>query len=149
MEGGIKALVIIALSLVCSYGYSQKLTDRQADSIDITMTIQNYFDGMMEPNRSKLDIAFHEDARLVGYRRYRFSNTGYKEWSAVVSRGDKRDTTEYSNNLVNIDIQGYTAVASCELFWPDIYYYDFLTLLRVDGRWKIVNKTWYEKLRDE
>ncbi|WP_332911604.1 nuclear transport factor 2 family protein [Algoriphagus boritolerans] len=34
-----------------------------------------------------------------------------------------------------------------ELYWPGIFYHDFLTLMKVDGKWKIVHKTWYEKAR--
>ncbi|MFN3999710.1 nuclear transport factor 2 family protein [Algoriphagus sp.] len=34
-----------------------------------------------------------------------------------------------------------------ELLWPRIYSYDLLTLMKVDGKWKIVHKTWYEEIR--
>jgi hypothetical protein len=122
-----------------------QLTNEEADSIDITAAVQNYFDGMLQRDKSKLDKAFHPDARLIGYRGFRFSITPYGDWASITARGEARNPEQYVNKLINIDIKGYTAVASAELLWPDTYYYDYLTFLRVNGQWKIVNKTWYEE----
>ncbi|MCR9083001.1 MAG: nuclear transport factor 2 family protein [Cyclobacteriaceae bacterium] len=47
--------------------------------------------------------------------------------------------------MVSIRVQGNTASVETELYWPGIYYYDFLTLIKVNGTWKIVHKSWWEK----
>jgi hypothetical protein len=140
-----KKLLIIFLFLSCGRTvFSQTLEDEKKA---ITRTIQLYFDGMMERDRTKLDAAFDPAARLIGYRGENFTVTPYEQWASGTAKGEKRDPSKFENKLLDIDIKGYTALAKTELFWPGIYYYDYLTLIKIDGQWKIVHKTWYEEKR--
>lgn len=113
----------------------------------IAATVQLYFDGMMERNKAKLEEAFIPEARLIGYRGENFTVTTFEDWANGTAKGEKRDPSKFENRLLDIEIKGYTALAKTELFWPGIYYYDFLTLIKKDGKWKIVHKTWYEEKR--
>jgi hypothetical protein len=139
-----KQLLLFFLFIFSLSAFSQS-NDEEADRIDITAAVQNYFDGMLQRDKAKLDKAFHPDARLVGYRGFRFANTPYADWASITARGEVRDPEIYKNKLIKIEIKGYTAVVSVELIWPDTYYHDYLTFLRVNNQWKIVNKTWYEE----
>lgn len=116
----------------------QQSSDREM----IRATVQNYFDGMMQRDRTKLDLAFVSEARLIGFRGSDFTITPYEEWAAATASGTPRSVDEYKNELISIRINGHAAVAETELYWPGIYYYDYLTLLKVNGSWKIVNKSW-------
>jgi hypothetical protein len=132
--------------LLCWSGvlFSQSVEE---EKLAISQTIQLYFDGMMERDRSKLDLAFDTSARLIGFRGDNFTVTPYEDWASGTAKGEKRDPSKFENRLLDIEIKGYTALAKTELFWPGIYYYDFLTLIKKDGKWKIVHKTWYEEKR--
>ncbi len=118
--------------------FSQELSDRE----EITKTVQLYFDGMMERDREKLDQAFAPEARLIGFRGDKYTVTEYEDWASGTASGNPRDISKYDNKLIRIHINGTTAVAETELYWPGIYYYDYLTLLKIDGAWKIVHKSW-------
>ena len=111
----------------------------------IRKTVQLYFDGMIDRDKSKLDQAFLPLARLIGYRGDQLTITSYEEWSSGTANGDKREKSKYKNELVSIRIEGNIALAESELYWPGIYYYDFLTLIKIEGIWKIVHKSWTEK----
>jgi hypothetical protein len=141
-----KKLFLLILFLYSSSAvYSQSYEE---EKIAISQTIQLYFDGMMERDRVKLDAAFDPSARLIGYRGENFTVTPYEEWSSGTASGtQKRDPKDFENKLLDIEIKGYTALAKTELFWPGIYYYDYLTLIKKEGKWKIVHKTWYEEKR--
>jgi len=136
--------LILLFCLLYSTAFSQALEEEKAA---IAKTIQLYFDGMMERDKGKLDQAFDPSARLIGYRGDKFTVTPYEEWASGTTRGEMRNPAEFKNHLIEIEAKGYTAVAKTELFWPGIYYYDFLTLIKIDGTWKIVHKTWYEERR--
>lgn len=136
--------LILFFCLLCTTGFSQTLEEEKAA---IAKTVHLYFEGMIERDRDKLDQAFDPSARLIGYRGDKFTVTPYEEWASGTARGAKRNPDDFKNHLIEIDIKGYTAVAKTELFWPGIYYYDFLTLIKIDGNWKIVHKTWYEEKR--
>ena len=128
--------------MISTTGFSQSLEEEKAA---IAKTIQLYFDGMMERDRAKLDQAFDPSARLIGYRGETFTVTPYEEWASGTARGEKRNPADFSNHLIEVEVKGYTALAKTELYWPGIYYYDYLTLIKIDGEWKIVHKTWYEE----
>lgn len=113
----------------------------------IAVTVQLYFDGMIQRDKGKLEEAFIPEARLIGYRGENFTVTTFEDWANGTAKGEKRDPTKYKNILLEIELKGNTALAKTELFWPGIYYYDFLTLIKKDGHWKIVHKTWYEEKR--
>jgi hypothetical protein len=138
---------LFCLALLMFYGLAAYSQTEEEEKASIAKTIQYYFEGMMDRDKSKLDQAFDPSARLIGYRGDNFTVTPYEEWAGGTAKGEKRNPTDFQNHLVGIEIKGYTAIAKTELFWPGIYYYDFLTLVKVDGIWKIVHKTWYEEKR--
>lgn len=113
----------------------------------ITTTVNLYFEGMIQRDRTKLEAAFHPEARLIGYRGENFTVTPFEIWASGTAKGDPREPSQFQNSIKAIRVEGYTALVETELFWPGIYYYDFLTLIKVAGNWKIVHKTWYEKMR--
>ena len=137
-----KTSLLLLLFLIVIKGFSQTEEEEKAA---IAKTIHLYFEGMMERDRSKLDLAFDPSARLIGYRGDKFTVTPYEEWASGTAKGEKRNPADFKNHLIDFEIKGYTAVAKTELYWPGIYYYDFLTLIKIDGQWKIVHKTWYEE----
>lgn len=139
-----KTSLLLLLFILSTATFSQTLEEEKAA---IAKTIQFYFEGMMERDRTKLDQAFDHSARLIGYRGDKFTVTPFEEWASGTAKGEKRKLTDFKNHLIEIEVKGYTAVAKTELFWPGIYYYDYLTLIKIDGIWKIVHKTWYEEKR--
>ncbi|WP_297336588.1 nuclear transport factor 2 family protein [Algoriphagus sp.] len=134
---------ILLLALLFS-GFSLKAQEK-SDRDQITQTIQWYFEGMIEPNRDKLGQAFLAEARLIGYRGENLTITDFNSWSENTASGSPRNPKDYRNEIISIRVQGNTASVETELYWPGIYYYDFLTLVKVEGNWKIVHKSWWEK----
>lgn len=127
--------------------FSLAVQAQQSEFAAVTQTVQLYFDGMLQRDRGKLEEAFHPDARLIGYRGENFTVTPFDAWASGTAKGEPRDPALFQNSIKAIRIEGYTALVETELFWPGIYYYDFLTLIKVEGKWKIVHKTWYEEKR--
>lgn len=138
----IKIGLLSLLFLVSSFSFAQ-----QNEIEAITQTVNNYFEGMIQRDRSKLEAAFHPEARLIGYRGKTFTVTTFETWANGTATGAPRDPADYQNSIQAIRVEGYTALVETELFWPGVYYYDFLTLIKVEGKWKIVHKTWYERAR--
>lgn len=139
-----KFLLLPWFFLIPFFAFSQS---EKEEKEAIAATVQLYFDGMIQRDRSKLEEAFIPEARLIGYRGENFTVTTFEDWANGTAKGEKRDPSKFENRLLDIEIKGYTALAKTELFWPGIYYYDFLTLIKKDGKWKIVHKTWYEEKR--
>lgn len=137
-----KILLLLFLSLP-ALSFAQ-----QAEIKSITQTVNLYFEGMMERNAEKLEEAFLPDAKLIGYRGDQLFVTPFAEWAAGTAKGSPRDPAQFSNEIKAIRIVGNMAMAETELYWSGIYYYDFLTLIKVGETWKIVHKSWTERKLD-
>jgi hypothetical protein len=51
--------------------------------------------------------------------------------------------------VASVDVAGDAAVAKLELERPDMLITDYMSLLKVDGRWVIVNKIFSREQRRE
>ena len=110
----------------------------------IERTLQTYLDGLYEGDTSKLAAAFHEDSHLYSLAEGRLGDLPRAEWlNLVASRpSPKSRQLQRTDRIVSIDFSGpETAVAKVECSIHPRYFIDYLTLLRFQGGWRIVSKT--------
>ena len=53
------------------------------------------------------------------------------------------DEKDRKRAIESIDVAGNAAVARVILDYPTVRFVDYMTLLKIDGEWKIVNKSFY------
>lgn len=118
------------------------LSARHPDEAAIRHTIQYYFDGGRAGDSVTLRKAFHPEARMLFMRDSTFTAVPIGVYITRVGQNPPKpgavDSTQ--RRIVDIDIAGDAAVAKLELERPDMLITDYMSLLRVDGRWVIVNK---------
>jgi hypothetical protein len=106
--------------------------------------VRDYFDGLHYGDVSKLRTIFHPDAYLKapGLRR------SLEQWlDAVASRPVPDEQGQsYDFKLLSIEIIKDQAMVKLECPLFDHFYIDFLSLLKENGCWLIVNKM-YSDLR--
>lgn len=114
------------------------VASHQNDYETIIGLLNQYFDGLYEGDVDKLRAIFHEDAWLKGndYRKTR------DEWlEAVANRPIPRvEGMEYNFNIKSLEVIGDQAMAKVDVPLLAAHFIDFLSLLKEDGEWKIVNK---------
>jgi hypothetical protein len=124
----------------------------QTDLAAIETTIQTYFDGLYEGDTDKLGAAFHAFAHL-----YSVGPDGAAadlplgDWFEMVrnrpsaaSNGDARD-----DRIVSVDQSGPgTAFVKVHCQLPPRYFTDYLSLVKADGRWQIIAKSFHTDVRD-
>lgn len=116
------------------------------DEPEIRAAVQSYFDGMMNHDVAALDRAFHPESRLLGAPERDLVVIPFERWKSFTEReAPERDPSAYENRIVSIDTYGKAAVVKVDLTWPEVHYVDYLSLLEVDGEWKIVNKIWHQE----
>ncbi|WOS63032.1 nuclear transport factor 2 family protein [Sinorhizobium fredii] len=116
------------------------MSDEQA----ISAVVHLYVDGMAFANEAALRKAFHPSASIVG---------NYKdsvEWltrdafiAAVSKEGSAPPETQPMMEVDLIHVTGDTASVKVIDEFGGSRYTDYLSLLKVDGRWLIVNKVWH------
>lgn len=113
---------------------------------EITTALADYFDGLYEGDLDKLRRVFHPNAHLYSATDGPLTDLPLEDYMALVGGREapaSRDAPRY-DRIVSIDLSGpCSALAKVELAIPPRYFTDFLTLLKLDGRWRIISKTYH------
>ena len=106
----------------------------------IAATVQLYIDGSAHGDVAKLDEGFHPNAQMygaVGDDRYDEPITEY-----IKLMGETPGGETLRARITSVVQAGDAASATVveEGFWGTLLFVSFLTLSRIEGRWRIVNK---------
>lgn len=127
------------------------LSARWADEAAIRRTVQYYFDGGKNRDSVALRKAFHPEARMLFAKDGKLVVVPIGEYIARVA-GTKLKPGEVDSTtrrVAEVDVAGDAAIAKLELVRPDALLTDYMSLLKVDGRWMIVNKIFARETRRE
>ena len=118
------------------------MTDTPGDTGAILNVAQLYYDGMHAADEAKLRKAFHPRACIIG------NFDGDVSWMSVDDFVEECQTVHdrvgtYGCRLESLDIVGDTAVARFGGWFIDIWFSDYLSMLKSGNTWSIVNKTFY------
>jgi protease I len=106
-----------------------------ADDEAIRATIQHYFDGGYEMRKG-----FYPDANMWYVRDGTLHQVPIEDFLSRVEANADRPPGEVTKSIVTIDRFGNAAVAKLELKRPSSLIYDYMSLLKINGEWLIVNK---------
>ncbi len=112
------------------------------DEAQIRAVVMKYFEGIGEGSFEKLSSAFHSKSRMLTAEKDDAGNAYLKIWEMepTIKRWSKSTPPkrERTHEILNMHIMdGRLASVSFDL---DGQYYDLLTLAKMDGEWKIINK---------
>ena len=142
--------LLIATSAALLAAGVADLSARWADEAAIRQTVQYYFDGGKNRDSLTLRKAFHPEARMLFAREGKLVVVPIGEYITRVGSESLKpgevDSTE--RKVVSVDVVGDAAVAKLELKRPNAVLTDYMSLLKVDGRWLIVNKIFTRDMRD-
>lgn len=118
------------------------ISDYQA----ITKVIQHYIDGAVEGRGELMKPAFHQDATIYGYvgpDLFAGPIQGLYDWND--ENGPAKDM---KSKITHIDVVGTAASVRLESDnWTGHRFTDFFNLLKIDGKWQVMNKVFH--LHDE
>ena len=120
--------------------------DRQA----IEQTIQTYFDGLYEGDADKLASVFHETSALTYEQDGKLVVLPLAQWLKAVRErpAPKAKGLARDDAILLIDQSGpTTAFVKVKCQMPPRYFTDYLSLLKVDGRWQVAQKVFATVLR--
>jgi hypothetical protein len=110
---------------------------------EIREAVQKYLDGLYEGNADLLETVFHPTSALVREQNGTLLHTPVAEWLKAV-RGrpsPKARGIERKDQWLHLDQTGPTmAFAKVQANIPPRNPIDYLSLLKVDGKWQIVEK---------
>ncbi len=140
---GTAVWTVPALLLITVFGAvvgAQSSSTEAADLREIEQVALDYLEGGRDADFNRLSGAFHDSARL------QFVKDGvYTEWAiADYLEGRKgAKPREATVKVHSVDLAGSCAVAKVESDYGKVGFVDYLSLLKVEGRWVIVNKVFH------
>lgn len=109
----------------------------------IIETITLYFKGTYHGNVEMLSKAFHPNAHITG-----IINDEVFDWSLsdFINRITSLPTAEkngekYDKEIISIDMTKNTAMVKSRVVVGELIFFDYITLLKIAGRWIIRNKS--------
>ena len=116
------------------------------DETRIRETIQTYFDSMYESSAEMVRAAFHPSARITGYLEDGLHEMTVDDFAGFVASQQPSPKAKGESprlEILSIDVAGSTASARIRDDYLGLAFLDSLSLLRVDGRWRISNKLFH------
>lgn len=116
----------------------------------ITATVQVYLDGLYEGDLAKLEQAFHPAAHLFSTTGGNLVDMDMPAWFKLIGgrpAPKASNQTRAYERILLVDITGPNTAfvkVSCAIL-PKLFT-DYLSLVLIDGRWRIINKTFHFEL---
>lgn len=131
-----KTLLFFFLVTVSYSSFTQEKTDFDL----ITETLTNYIDGTANGNPTQVKKAFHPDFKLYTVQNDSLWIRSGKKYIANIKEGRKNSR---QGRIIAIDIENDAASAKAEIVIPGWRIYtDYFLLLKYEGSWKIVQKSY-------
>lgn len=115
-------------------------------SVMIENVIQNYFQGYQLAETSLIKKAFHADTRLLSVDNNQLDKTEMKDWlKSLEDRKVRGDIRKGELKIHSIDQTENSAVVKLSIDFPKFQFTDYLSLLKIEGKWLIVGKIYSVK----
>jgi Putative lumazine-binding len=114
-----------------------------ADNTTVAGAVQLYIEGVAKGDSAKLEQAFHPDARMYGSVGGQRFDIPIREMIGMSASQPADTNGSYRASIRSVENEGDAAIAVLEEegFWGTMSFVDFFSLAKMDGEWKIVNKT--------
>lgn len=115
------------------------------DRAGLEQTIQLYFDGLYEGNADKLAQVFHPSSALTWEQDGQISILTRDEWLKLVRERPSPQSRQLARDdgILMLDHSSpTTAIVKVKCQIPPRHFTDYLNLIRVDGRWVVVQKVY-------
>jgi len=123
------------------FGNEAAAQDKETESAKIPLN--NYLQGQTTGNPEFIRKAFHKDARIMTVRENKISNLSVEEFAGFFKGISADDEVQRKRKIESLDVSGNAAIAKITLDYPTVKFTDYMSLLKIDGEWKIVNKSFY------
>jgi hypothetical protein len=126
------------------------MTDDTMDIKHIRETVQLYFDGMYFSDGDKLKKAFHPSAVLTGHFNGGLIQLPIEKWIEMVAATPPpaKNDEVYSMRLVSLDLDEPAAMVKVKDLYMGLWFTDYLSLLKIDNKWLIINKIFYHEPKE-
>lgn len=129
--------VLLTLVIFSSFAYANP-----ADEDDVKTVVTNYASGVDAGKGNEVENLFWEEATVVSMNMFR-NEVSKMDAAAYADMINGKKIGGWKRNLEfkDVDVSGNSAFVKIELTDSKLRQVEYVTLLKVDGNWKIVSST--------
>ena len=135
--------VLLAAGYGIGRGSGSMPTKMSEDEQGIRQAVQYYFDGGRNADSATMGKGFEQAvAHMIYVRDNKINDVPIPDFLARIHNQRTPEFKPDSNQrrVVSVDFAGTSGIAKLETMTPQFIVVDYMSLVKVDGRWKIVNK---------
>jgi Putative lumazine-binding len=125
--------------------------ERQETQKEIEKVVKTYLDGLYEGDTEKLARVFHPTSALTGDIGGELTIMPRDKWLDMVRNrpSPKAQNLSRHDEILQVDIAGpTTAFVKVKCAIPPRFFTDYLSLLKIDGRWQVAQKVFATETRE-
>jgi len=112
----------------------------KAEESVVRSALRHYLNGHATGDGAHHEMVFNDVAYLYWVRDGELNQRSSSEYIAGASGAPADNESERFRYIDWVDVSGSTAVGKIVLDYPGVYIVDYMSLLKINGRWQIVNK---------
>jgi len=132
------AVVVLTVSAVSA---SAQTADEERAAARVPL--ENYLRGHATGDPEFMRKAFHTEGSLIFIRDGKYTTRSFADYIAGMSGKPAPDEEKRKRWIESVDVAGNAAFGKIILDYPTARFVDYMTLLKINGEWKIVNKSFY------
>jgi hypothetical protein len=142
----VRARVLIGLAALATTAIGTAAFSREdPEEAAVRAALDHYLMGHATGDPQHFRLVFHPDSKLYFNRDGKFGTRTAEEYISGAAGKPADDEAQRKRRIVSVDVAGDAAQAKIELDYPTVFFTDYFNLLKVDGKWMIVNKTFNAK----
>ncbi len=109
----------------------------------VRVPLENYLQGHATGDPEFMRKAFHTEGNLIFVRDGKYTTRSFADYIAGFNGKPAPDESKRKRWIESVDVAGNSAIGKIILDYPAGKFVDYMTLLKINGEWKIVNKSFH------
>ena len=105
--------------------------------------LENYLKGHATGDPEFMRKAFHTEGNMTFVRDGKYTTRTFAEYIAGMSGKPAADEAQRKRWVESVEVAGNAGIGTIILDYPQGRFVDYMTLLKIDGEWRIVNKSFH------
>jgi hypothetical protein len=140
-----KVFALLLLTTICAIAFVAKSFGLSSEDVAARVPLENYFKAHATGNPEFIRKAFLPEARVMAFRDGKLLNLSSEEFASRFNGKPAPDEAQRQRRIESLDISGNSAIAKLVLDYPAVRFTDYMSLLKINGEWKIASKVFYSE----
>jgi hypothetical protein len=137
------AITSVAFLLIFTFCFGNEVFAQSSEIEAVKVPLETYLKNHIKGDSKQLSTAMHTVGKLIYIRDGKYTKVEFPDYLTGWKLRDQKVVAETISYIDSIEVTGDVAIGKLGLDYPGRRFTDYMTLLKIDGEWKITNKIAY------